>query len=308
MAYNSVYSGPDIDDGIKKTKFLDNNGKAPSADKLAVNAGSNSQPVYFTNGIPTACTDLDSGVEIYTTTLLADNWTWNNDENLVDETYSNKWHWQKYSSITMNASGLTTLNGMNPTAENYYADSATSISMNIDNSYSAKATCYIYCDHPVEVQMAFNSDDNGSVYLNGANICTITSCALTAIQTLNFNVGENILQVCYTEGSGGDGWLCEPKPSTLVGTDFLYMSAKPVGGYIQTVTPTRIGKASGLNATTILFPPTTLNLNAGLIDSYRISNFSVSTANSDGSITIKTVYGMKPTHDLTVYWIGYTPK
>ena len=125
----------------------------------------------------------------------------------------------------MNQAGLETLNGMTPNLTNYYLDTATSITMNIADSYSAKCTTYIYCTQDCTVSMKFETDDAGSVYLNGEFICSIVSCTWTAVQELHFHAGENVLIICYTEGSGGDGWICDPKPNTLVGTTFVAMSA-----------------------------------------------------------------------------------
>jgi hypothetical protein len=49
--------------------YLGKTAAAASANKLTVNAGSATSPIYFTNGIPTACTGLSAATVTATTTL-----------------------------------------------------------------------------------------------------------------------------------------------------------------------------------------------------------------------------------------------
>jgi len=87
------------------------------------------------------------------------------------------------------------------------------------------------------------------------------------------------------------------------------MCAVPMGGYTQTITPTRLGKTSTLNNTTILFNPTSKSNAYNTIKGLRyINEHGTSIANPNGTITVKTCDNMKPPADMTVYWIGYTPK
>ena len=49
--------------------YLGKTAAAASANKLTVNAGSATSPIYFTNGVPTACTGLSAATVTATTTL-----------------------------------------------------------------------------------------------------------------------------------------------------------------------------------------------------------------------------------------------
>lgn len=272
--------------------------------------GSSTTPIYLSNGVLTSTgipINMLSKLAIYKADILSDDWTYYSDNTVVDETtYANKWYFQKYSSITMTEAALETLNGMTPNLLNYYLDSATSITMNIADSYSAKCTTYLYCQEDCTVLMKFETDDAGEVYLNGEFICSITSCTWTAVQELSFHAGENELIICYTEGSGGDGWICDPKPSTLVGDTFLAMSGVKLGGYTQTVTPIKVAGNGTITANTILF-----HLSTSASTTEAIQNGSIlythtnSFANANGTITLKTTDNLKTVLNLTVYWITY---
>lgn len=52
MSYNSTHTGSQIDDAVEKVL----NGSVPKADKLNIDAGSATNPVYFLNGIPVKTT------------------------------------------------------------------------------------------------------------------------------------------------------------------------------------------------------------------------------------------------------------
>ena len=306
--YQSIHTGTQIDNKV------DNTYTKTEIDNRLSNIYTKSQidtqldTIYTKAEVNNLLNNLNK-INIYKTILSASNWTWYNDgsgttQDLTD--YENKWYWEKYASNTMADTILTTLSGLTPTATNYYNDSATSISMNIADSYTAKVTCYISCASDIDVTMRFETDDNGRVFLNDDLIVAITSCTWTANQTLHFKQGENKLVICYTEGTGGDGWVCDPKPSSLVGTSFIKMTAVPMGGYTQTVTATKIGNSANLTSNSILFGPKITETSWAALEGQRyLATMAVTSCNSSNQITIKTANNIKPTVNLTCYWLGY---
>jgi len=86
----------------------------------------------------------------------------------------------------MNSNALTNLSDKTPTASGYYSDVSTSISMNMADSYTGKATTYIYCDKDVNVSMRFETDDAGAAFLNGVCVATNSSCTWSSVASLSF--------------------------------------------------------------------------------------------------------------------------
>lgn len=293
--YNSIHTGTQIDDFDTRITTNANN-------ITALNNTINTTIAAAINSLNT--------INIYSAIVPTSGWTWYNDGSGITQdatTYENKWYWQRYASQAMADNIQTTLNTLTTVATNYYNDSATSITMNMADSYTGRATCYIYCANDVNVSMRFETDDDGRVFLNDELIVKVASCAWTAYQTLHFKKGENKLVVCYTEGSGGDGWICDPKPSGLVGTSFLKMTAVPMGGYTQTVTVTKLGNSSDLTSNTILFGPKVLETTWAALEGQRyLATMAVCTPlATNNQITIKTSNNVYPTVDLTCYWLGY---
>ena len=152
-------------------------------------------------------------------------------------TYDNKWRWDKYASVgsSTTAPTLENFTGKTITTTNYYLDSATSAAMNIGDSYSAIATCYVYFEKATTVSLVQTSDDAGSLYIDSKLVATNESCKTTTT-SYAFTKGEHKVQMCYTEGSGGDGWQVTPALYSIDGCK--KMSAERIGYYSQTVTPT----------------------------------------------------------------------
>lgn len=88
-----------------------------------------------------------------------------------------------------------------------FADTDTSISMGIGDNYTAKATTYIYSSKRQKIDLTVTTDDNGTVTLNNEQIAELDSCEATLVEGCLFVTGWNKLEIVYTEGTGGDGWL-----------------------------------------------------------------------------------------------------
>ena len=212
------------------------------------------------------------------------------------------WHFYRYNSLATTPT-LANCNAASYTAERYYADSALSISLNYSDSYTAKCVTYLYCDEAKTVNIAFCTDDNGTAYLNGTQITTITSCAWTSSIACNFKRGWNELIVIYTEGSGGDGWTTSPK--LYNNSAFRYMCADLGGVYTQTITATPIGHTVPLNSNMVLsnlmyVPGTDANTNE--VSKYEIEglNKGMCIPNSNGTVTVRSI-GNYPNMNLTCY-------
>jgi len=106
-------------------------------------------------------------------------------------------------------------------AEDIYSDSSIGIAMNIADSYSAKATTYLFFNNDINLSIAYTTDDDGSVYINDTHVGNLGSC--TAATFLSpFRRGWNKVEICYTEGSGGDGWNTSPKFSSIESVQKMY--------------------------------------------------------------------------------------
>lgn len=127
----------------------------------------------------------------------------------TSSTYVGYWYWQKYATVATKPYP-SSFNGYTQTASAYYYDNNLSISMNIADSYSAMCTTYLFCEADTSLSITFTTDDAGTVTINGSTVGTLASCTATAY-TCKFNRGWNKLVVCYTEGSGGDGWTTSPR-------------------------------------------------------------------------------------------------
>jgi len=135
------------------------------------------------------------------------NWIYEKGDSPLD-TYDNSWYFERYASLSSVTSypHPSDFEGLTPVATNTYNDNNISRTLNIADSYSAKCTTYIWIDAPFTATVIFETDDNGSVTLNDQLCGDLDSCAATAVN-LTFVKGVNKLEVCYTEGSGSDGWL-----------------------------------------------------------------------------------------------------
>ena len=116
-----------------------------------------------------------------------------------------KWRWDMYSTTSQTYPTVAYLNGLTIAQTRYYADSATSISMKIADSYSAKCTAYGYLTADITASLVFSTDDGGTLTVNDVQLGTCESCK-TATYSANLKKGWNKIEVCYQEGSGGDGW------------------------------------------------------------------------------------------------------
>ena len=134
--------------------------------------------------------------------------------------HENSWYFWRTSTINSQPKPADFI-GKTIVAEGIYADTSTSISMNMADSYSGIATTYLFFDADETISITFTTDDAGTVTLNDTHIGNLASCAATAV-SCPFKKGWNKLEVCYTEGSGGDGWVTSPKISTLESVKKMY--------------------------------------------------------------------------------------
>lgn len=134
--------------------------------------------------------------------------------------YENSWHFVRTATINSQPKPADFV-GTTIVAEGYYTDSSTSISMNMADSYSGKATTWLYFDKDITLSISYTTDDAGTVTINDTHIGNLASCAATTLSS-PFKKGWNKLEICYTEGSGGDGWVTSPKLSTHVDVRKMY--------------------------------------------------------------------------------------
>ena len=134
--------------------------------------------------------------------------------------YENQWYFWRTSTINSQPKPSDFV-GKNKVAQGYYADTSTSISMNMADSYSGIATTYVFLDTDETINITFTTDDAGTVTINNAHIGNLTSCTATALNC-PFKKGWNKLEVCYTEGSGGDGWVTSPRISSIASIKKMY--------------------------------------------------------------------------------------
>ena len=76
-------------------------------------------------------------------------------------------------------------------------------------------------DNDETIEIAYTTDDAGTVTINDELIGMLTSTQVKSLMT-PFKKGWNKVEICYTEGSGGDGWLTNPKFSTLTSVKKMY--------------------------------------------------------------------------------------
>lgn len=136
------------------------------------------------------------------------------------------WRWDKYSTTSQTYPTVAYLDSLTLADTKYFLDSATSISMNIDNSYSAKCTAYGYLTADKSVSLLFSTDDGGTLTVNDVQLGTCVSCS-TATYTANLKKGWNKIEVCYEEGSGGDGWYVNYNGTRIAASGlFTYFTCK----------------------------------------------------------------------------------
>lgn len=121
--------------------------------------------------------------------------------------YSNYWYFERYKTLSANT--MEACDAATPVDARYYADSTISTSMNIADSYTARATTYVYSPIDQTLSISCTTDDDGTVYLNDTVLATLTS---TKAKTVSFPLvaGINKITIIYTEGTGADGWVTNP--------------------------------------------------------------------------------------------------
>lgn len=242
------------------------------------------------------------GIKLYKLSINKNNWVFNGASSGQTQ-HLNSWHWYRYNTLATTPT-LPQANNAMYTAEKYYLDTAISHSPGIEygDSYSAKCVTYLYCDTAKTLSINFVSDDDGTVWLNGTQLATITTCTWTGNVACPFKQGWNELVVVYTEGSGADGWDTSPK--LYNNPEFRLMCADLGGFFEQSIAATPVGHNVTLTANMVLselmFVPTG-NSNADEITRYELLglNRGILTAKA-GAVSIQTI-GNYPDMNMEVY-------
>lgn len=124
------------------------------------------------------------------------------------------------------------------TAKNTYNknDSEIGMKMNLGDIYTCYATCYVYSEKRVKVDISFCADDIGTLTINGSKVstCKYSGTIEDSIQTESciFRQGWNKVEVVYSDLLPNDnGWRFEIFDSLgtercLVDTDLNNLAAK----------------------------------------------------------------------------------
>ena len=143
-------------------------------------------------------------------------------ENYIHKSVEN---YEDYWKLEMSATCSNTLDAFKaskPHRTVYIHDSATSVSMNMTDSYTAKCTTNVLVDIDKNLTFTVTTDDASAIYVNKTLIANLATCTATSV-TLPLKAGWNEIIVIYTEGSGADGWQFAPKLSAS--SDILRMNA-----------------------------------------------------------------------------------
>ena len=115
------------------------------------------------------------------------------------EVYSGGQGWATYPNPS-------TFNGKTPSSVRYFTDKRLSNTINIADNYAAKATTWLYSTNERDQNIIVKTDDQGTLYFNDTQIKQFNTNVETTA-TIHFKQGWNKLEVCYREGTGGDGVL-----------------------------------------------------------------------------------------------------
>lgn len=149
--------------------------------------------------------------------ILGGTWVYNLSQYIGDGD-DKSWYFEKYSKLDITEYEYPTVENvksLEPEETNTYSDSNTSITMNIADSYTARATTYVYSETRQKIDLVGTTDDNGTLTINNEEIGEIDSCTATTFEQCLFVKGWNKIEIVYTEGSGGDGWLLTANGSKL---------------------------------------------------------------------------------------------
>lgn len=122
------------------------------------------------------------------------------------QTAIGQWVINKYNTSTniTTAEALKT-SGLSISATKLLADTGmiSSGSLFSADNYTAHVYSYFLFSTDTTISTTIKTDDAGTTYLNGTQVVTHASCAVTNI-TLNFKAGWNLVEVIFHEGSGDD--------------------------------------------------------------------------------------------------------
>lgn len=322
MAYQSNYSGEEIDEGIRintsqnnRLTTLENSLSELSQYSHNLLINNSIQTSYIQNQAVTedklanSVKDALSSIKLYSATLKASDWISDLSTSSEYSSYKNMWKLEQFSSRTCDANIRSNLLTATPSATYWVGDGViTSSNYNSEHygdSYTGRATIYIYCDTNVTYSTTFMTDDTGALYLNGTLITTVTSCVPTEV-TIPFLKGINCLEAFYTEGSGGDGWAFNPILNTHLGSYFTAMYAVPAHTWYQTVTPICLNGNNKPSSKTLFSAGMLLNatqpIQAHIRD--RINTGTV-IGQDDGTIIVAHDHSLPIDQDITLYWYGF---
>lgn len=129
------------------------------------------------------------------------------------------WYFEKYQQLDVEEYKYpqpSDLDKLTPLSTATYLDSATSISMGIGDTYTAKATLYVLSSKRQVVSLVCTTDDNGSLTINDKKIGDTSSATAKTFDECIFKKGWNKIEIVYTETTGSDGWLLTYNGSHII--------------------------------------------------------------------------------------------
>lgn len=322
MAYQSKHTGTAIDNGIDINTTQNNRLTTLETNYNSLNTYAHNLLVdnsiktsYIQNQAVTedkladSVKDALSSIKIYSGTLKASNWISDLSTSSEYAQYKNMWKLEKFSSRTCDANIRSNLLTVVPNATYWVGDGVINSSNyneeHYGDSYTGRATTYIYCSSNITYSTTFMTDDAGALFINGSLVATVASCAPTAV-TIPFVKGINCLEAFYTEGAGGDGWAFSPALNSHIGQYFQGMYAVPANTWYQIITPTCLNGNNKPTSRTLFSPGMLLNaiqpIQAHIRD--RINTGAVIGQNN-GTIIVAHDHLLPIEEDITLYWYGF---
>lgn len=209
----------------------------------------------------------------------------------------NTWRWRKYASLADQPT-LELCENAPVVAEEYHLESQMSYEGDFGSSYTALYTTYVMCQEGFSMTFNITTDDNGAVYLNGNHLIDVPSCETVAVD-FDFLKGINKIDICYTEGSGGDGCSVSPLLSTI---PEISSFAGSLGAISQTVAVDKLSEG-WIPGTPILVPSG--NLLNDTDNLQKLQNLLMEPG--DNSIVFTMLTTTPPSSDLTIRIPGIIP-
>lgn len=137
-------------------------------------------------------------------------------ESLMKTSTKNQWKCTKYPYQGNNGNtspGADWLRYYLCTA-NMYRNQDTSQNWSWGDDYTGTRECWIYMTNDYTLSTTLWTDDAGSIFLNGSQVTTSTSCTNKSV-TLYLKKGLNHIVIAFSEHVGGDGCYITTNPFTI---------------------------------------------------------------------------------------------